>query len=244
MNGSTDRLPEAAARTVLRATPLPAKLGSQFGQLSDQADMARRRRRSPICQWLSIVRIHPSIALVLLTIFAPIWSVVHAAELDGVQIPALQVSAKTLHLNGFGLRTYSILGIHIYIASLYLEHFSTDPEEIIRSPETKLLMVRFEHSVNASEAQGAWRVGLENNCQAPCHLDPQDVERFLSLIPAMHVGDNYSLLFTQNHAIVSVNGHQIGTISQPEFATAMLATFLGANPASMRLKRELLRGHA
>ncbi len=44
-----------------------------------------------------------------------------------------------MHLNGSGLRTYSILGIHIYAASLYLEHLSTDPEHIIHSPETKLL---------------------------------------------------------------------------------------------------------
>ena len=62
-------------------------------------------------------------------------------------------------------------------------------------------------------------------------------------MPAKNVGDNYSLLFTQTGATVTVNGHQIGIISQPLFAEAMLATFLGPVPASLRLKRELLRGH-
>ena len=48
--------------------------------------------------------------------------------LDGVQLPAtLQVDGKSLQLNGFGLRTYSLLGIHIYVAALYLEHLGTDP---------------------------------------------------------------------------------------------------------------------
>jgi hypothetical protein len=43
------------------------------------------------------------------------WWMAQAAELDGVQLPdPLQINGKTLHLNGFGLRTYSILGIHIY----------------------------------------------------------------------------------------------------------------------------------
>jgi hypothetical protein len=147
-----------------------------------------------------------------------------------------------LQLNGFGLRTYSLLGIHIYVAALYLEHLSIDPEQIIRSPETKVLTVRFERNVSADDARKAWRDGLENNCMAPCHLALEDVEKFLADIPAMHTGDSYSLVFTQHGATVTVGGHLIGTVSQRQFAEAMLATFLGLRPASPRLKRELLRG--
>ena len=172
------------------------------------------------------------------------WFVAHAAELDGVQVPdTLQVDGKTLHLNGFGLRTYSILAIHIYVASLYLEHPSTNPEQIIRSPETKLLTVRFERDVSADQARRAWRDGLNNNCEAPCHLDPDVVGRFLAMMPAMHAGDNYSLLFKQSGATVAISGQLVGTITQPQFAEAMLATFLGSKPASPRLKLELLQGH-
>jgi hypothetical protein len=174
---------------------------------------------------------------------APLGYVAHGAELDNMQIPdTLEVNGRTLHLNGYGLRTYSILGIHIYVASLYLERSSTSPEDIIRSPETKLLTVRFEHNISADDARKAWRDGLANNCTAPCHLDPQDVERFLAVVPAMHTGDNYSLLFNQHNATVTVSGRQIGTITSPQFAEAMLATFLGPKPASPSLKQELLRG--
>jgi hypothetical protein len=118
---------------------------------------------------------------------------------------------------------------------------STDPEQIIRSPETKVLTVRFERNVSADDARKAWRDGLENNCMAPCHLALEDVEKFLADIPAMHTGDSYSLVFTQHGATVTVSGHLIGTVSQRQFAEAMLATFLGLRPASPRLKRELLR---
>ena len=167
-----------------------------------------------------------------------------AAELDGLQLPdLLQINGKTLHLNGFGLRTYSILGIHIYIAALYLEHLSTNAEEIVASPEAKLLNIRFQHDVSAEDARKAWLEGLEKNCTAPCHLDPDDLARFLTAVPVMHAGDNYSLLFTQNGAIVTVNGHQAGTISQRLFAEAILATFLGPAPASPQLEHELLQGH-
>jgi len=177
-------------------------------------------------------------------IAALFWLTAQAAELDGIQLPDMtQVEGKTLRLNGFGLRTYSLLRIHIYVVGLYLEHLSTNPNEIIASSETKLLSIRFEHNVSADDAREAWRKGLENNCRAPCHLDPDDVAKFLALVPAMHVGDNYSLVFTQNGATVTVNGHQMGIVPQPLFVAAMLATFLGPVPASLTLKQELLRGH-
>ena len=86
--------------------------------------------------------------LILATVIIPFWFGAHAAELDGLQVPdTLRVDGKTLHLNGFGLRTYSVLGIHIYVASLYLEQMSTNPEQIIQSPATKLLTVRFERLI-------------------------------------------------------------------------------------------------
>jgi hypothetical protein len=184
-------------------------------------------------------------ALVILAVILPICSVARAAELDGVQLPpTLQVNGTTLRLNGYGLRTYSLLGIHVYVAALYLEHPSSNAAQIIQSPETKLLIVRFERNVSADQARNAWREGLEKNCQAPCRLDPNDVAQFLSQIPAMHAGDNYSLLFTRSGASVAVSGRPLGFISRPSFAQAMLATFLGPRPASEKLKQELLAGHA
>ena len=131
----------------------------------------------------------------------------------------------------------------IYVAALYLQDLSTDAEQIIRSPEIKLLIVRFERSISADDARKAWRDGLDNNCQPPCQLHPGDVERFLASIPAMHAGDNYAVLFTPHGATVTVSGQQVGVISQREFAEAMLATFLGPRPASPKLKQELLTGH-
>ena len=181
----------------------------------------------------------------MLAVVAPARLAAHAVELDGVQLPdTVQVDGKALQLNGYGIRTFSFLEIHVYIASLYLEHLSTDPEAILRSPETKLLKVRFQRSVSAERARKAWREGLENNCIPPCHLDPQDVERFLAQVPAMEAGDDFTLLFTPRGAVVTAGGKQLGVVSQPQFAEAMLATFLGPKPGAPSLKRELLRGHS
>jgi hypothetical protein len=182
--------------------------------------------------------------MLLALLVAPPGFAAHAAELDGMQLPEIvQQDGRTLYLNGYGLRTYSLLGLHIYVAALYLEHYSDNPAEILHSPEIKLLTIMFERNVAADTARRAWREGLDNNCEAPCHLDPAAVDQFLAAIPAMHTGDNYSILITSRGATVTVSGRPIGIIPHPQLAEAMLATFLGPRPASARLKQELLRGH-
>jgi hypothetical protein len=181
--------------------------------------------------------------LLAFALMLPAWSVARAVELAGVQLPeTVQVNGKALRLNGFGLRTFSPLRFRIYVAALYLEHPSTDPNAIITSPETRLLAVTFVRSISANTARRSWRDGLENNCLSPCHLDPRDVAAFLAEVPAMHAGDSFSLLFTPGGATVTVNGRQLGVIPNPQFAEAMLATFLGPRAASPRLKRQLLAG--
>jgi hypothetical protein len=79
---------------------------------------------------------------------------------------------------------------------------------------------------------------------APCRLDPKDVDVFLSQITDMTAGDSYDLLFTRRGAAVTNNGHMVGTVSKPQFAQAMLATFLGPKPGTPSLKHDLLRGHS
>ena len=59
-------------------------------------------------------------------------SAAHAADLEGVSMPDTRVVDGTqMRLNGIGLRTFSALGIRIYVAGLYLERPNGDPETIL-----------------------------------------------------------------------------------------------------------------
>lgn len=166
-----------------------------------------------------------------------------AAELNGVSLPdGVTAAGRRLVLNGIGLRTYSILAVRIYVAGLYLEQRSSDPGAILRSPEVKLLDVRFLRDVGAEDARRSWQEALRNNCTAPCRLPPQEVEQFLSAVPAVHRGDRSTLLFTARGLDVTFNGQAYGTVSDPVFAQVVLATFLGPAPGSAGLKRALLGG--
>lgn len=167
----------------------------------------------------------------------------NAAEVGDAVFPdSKQVNGRTLVLNGFGRRTWSFLNIHIYMAGLYVEHPTHDPEAIIHSPEAKILAFRFEHDVAADKARDAWREGLANNCAAPCQVDPADVERFLAKVPAMRAGDRFELRFADRMAEISANGQVLGRVDRASLADAMLAAFLGPKPGSPALKQALLEG--
>lgn len=174
-------------------------------------------------------------------VFIASLSAANAARLGGVCLPDTQVvNGKRLVLNGIGLRTYSIFHIHIYVAGLYLTRRTDDANAILRSSDDKLLRMWFLHDVDEQEARTAWREGFERNCILPCHLNPDDVVRFLAAVPAVRKGDESTLLFTSSGAEIRLDGRLIGRIDNRRFAEAMLATFIGPAPPTEQLKRELL----
>lgn len=185
--------------------------------------------------------IHSMIRGLMMTAIALIcFSVAHAASLDGVSLPDTQwLDGTKLLLNGIALRTYSVFDIHIYVVGLYLEHLSHNPDVIIRSPENKLLDLRFVHDVSAEDARRAWLEGFNQNCKPPCYLDPGAVQQFIAAVPAIEKGDQISLLFTSSGIDVRRNGRPMGRITDPHFTQVILATFIGV-PPTPRLKRELL----
>jgi Chalcone isomerase-like len=180
-------------------------------------------------------------ALILAAVALASLSVARAADLDGVLMPDSRiVNGTQMGLNGIGLRTFSLLGIRIYVAGLYLERRSANADTILHSPHMKLLDIRFLRDVDAEDARTAWRDGFEKNCRPPCYLDPRDLQRFLDAVPSMHKGDATTLLFTSKGVHVTINGRTMGDIADPHFAETMLATFIGPEPPTPRLKRELL----
>jgi hypothetical protein len=166
-----------------------------------------------------------------------------AAELDGVIMPDTQdVGGYHLVLNGLGLRTYSILRVHVYVAGLYLERRSADPNAILSSSQPKLLRFVFVRDVDAEDARTSWREALDRNCPAPCRLPADSVARFLAAIPSVHNGDTNTLLFTVRGVEFFINGRSVGQIANPDFKHVILSTFIGPRPTSTEVKEGLLGG--
>ena len=164
-----------------------------------------------------------------------------AAEYAGIMLPdKVQALGKTLVLNGAGLRTFSVLDVHIYVIGLYLPKPDHDPQAILNSPGPKMLLLYFVHDVPAEKVRNAWKQGLNANCVLPCVLPPALLSRFLAFLPAVSAGETVELLFGPKEMQAYFNGKLAGTISDPDFARLMLEAWLGPHPASPDLKAALL----
>src|SRR5208283_3852356 len=86
----------------------------------------------------------------------------HAATLAGVTLPdTAQVAGKTLVLNGLGLRTKVI--VKVYVAGLYLEQKSSDPNAIIKADAPKQIVMKFLHGASKSQMSDAFDESFKDN---------------------------------------------------------------------------------
>lgn len=166
-----------------------------------------------------------------------------AAELAGISLPDTRiVEGTTLRLNGIGARTWSPLRVTVYVAGLYLETPSRDPDAILASRTRKAVEVAYRQSVPADDVRRAWTALFEANCPAPCAVPPDAIARFLALSPRIESGNTFTYLLTSAGVTVQRDGAALGTVPGEPFARLLLATFIGPAPTSDALKRALLGG--
>jgi len=150
------------------------------------------------------------------------------------------IDGATLHLNGMGLRTWTIPFVHIYVAGLYLENPSRDGEEILRSPQRKLLQFTFVRDVDADDIRDAWRTDFVRYCSTTCAVPRSEIDAFLDAMPPVRKGDRAEFIFRPHGLEVMLNGRNMGRIEDREFQHLLLAVFIGQSPALPGLKAGLL----
>ncbi len=165
----------------------------------------------------------------------------YGAEVAGIAMPDVQDTAGAhLVLNGLAVRTYSFLGVRIYVAGLYMPSRTSDPNTIMSSTQPRLLRFVFMRDVEADAARKSWRESLDASCRPPCSLPPDGVARFIAGVPAVRKGDVSEFLFTGHSLSITLNGQSLGTINDPAFSRVILSTFIGDHPTAMDVKKGLL----
>ena len=166
-----------------------------------------------------------------------------ARTLGGVTLPdSYPVAGRMLPLNGMGVRTFSFLGIRIYVAGLYLTQPSHDANAILASPEPKVVLLQFLHAGSKAEVEKEYREGEKLNCgDGGCPAtDQTDFERMVAAAPAVAVGDTSTYIFTGTGFQVLANNKLIGTYTNKDLAYRMLSGFIGARPPTQDLRSGLL----
>ncbi len=181
--------------------------------------------------------------LVVLLVLLALTSTASARDLEGVTLPEqLQGSDGTsLVLNGAGLRSKWFLDL--YVAGLYLEAKSSDPQQLIRSDRPMLLRLEIISGLITSEKmEAATREGFTKAAAEGYVADPGEIEAFLGVFrEAIKKGDRFDLAFRVDSGVmVFKNGTPRLSVLGHSFKQALFAIWLGKEPAQASLKRELL----
>jgi len=164
----------------------------------------------------------------------------HAANLAGVSLPdTVQVGGTTLVLNGLGLRKKYF--VKVYVAGLYLERKSSDPEAIIKADATKRIVMQFVHGASKSQMADAFEESFNNNTPDARKTLKEDIDRLIAALDPVNVGDKMVFTYVPGTGtILAINGKEKLTIANPAFGPVLFSVWLGPKPPNADLKKGML----
>lgn len=163
-----------------------------------------------------------------------------AVEVAGVPLePTVAVNGHTLKLNGYGTRKKFF--VKVYIGSLYLSRQARRAEEAMGENGDKLIRMNFLHSkVEKGKITEAFSEGMANN--SPDVAGSTEAKKFIALFTGdFSRGDVVDLLLSADGTVsVKHNNRLLGSVSSNRLAKAILAIYLGQQPADEELKKGML----
>lgn len=166
------------------------------------------------------------------------------AECDQVAFPdTIRAGDADLSLNGLGLRKATMLRVKVYVAGLYLPEKSADAGQILGADRHWRLVLRFVRDVDASDIRDAFEEGFENAAGHKLDALRPRIDSLNAQIVNFKEGQYLSYDYDPaKGTVLDVNGKTGGAIEGADFANALLAIWIGAEPPNEDLKSGLLGG--
>lgn len=176
-------------------------------------------------------------------------SLLHAGSLGAKEIAGVKLDNEArispdnlaLVLNGAGIREKFFFDI--YVAGLYLPKKSNSVSEILTMPGANRIVMHFLHDeVSQEKLVAAWNEGFDaNQSKADMQNLRTRLNQFNGFFETVHAGDVIIMDYIPNvGTTISVKGTNKGMIKGKDFNRALLAVWLGKEPADNDLKKALL----
>jgi hypothetical protein len=163
-----------------------------------------------------------------------------AASLGGVTLPdSVQAGGATLKLNGLGLRTKFM--VKVYVAGLYLDQKSSDPNAIIKADAPKQIVMKFVHAATKDEMTQAFDESFNDNTPSARKTMKADIDRMLGALEPVKSGDQMVFTYVPGTGTtLAINSKEKLTITGPGFGQVILSVWLGPKPPNAGLKKGIL----
>ncbi|HEV7669832.1 MAG TPA: chalcone isomerase family protein [Thermoanaerobaculia bacterium] len=155
----------------------------------------------------------------------------HAATVAGVTVPdKADAEGTALVLNGAGLRTKFI--IKVYVGALYLQAKESNAAKILAADTARETLFHFLYGVSKEQMCDAWNEGLEQNTPNASAQVSKDFKTLCTWMEEIPKGNQMALVYVPGKGTtLTVNGKVKGTLAGKATSDAILATWIGADPA-------------
>ncbi|MFO7716347.1 chalcone isomerase family protein [Desulfosarcina sp.] len=163
-------------------------------------------------------------------------------DVDGVRFDkTVNAMDQRLHLHGAGLLKVMVF-IKAYAGALYLPE--SVPSENVLKPVAKQLVLEYFHPIKGEDFARATRKKIADNATADQVNGIQSrIDNLAAMYRDVKPGDRYALTYIPDRGTtLSLNGEALGSIPGDDFARAVFAIWLGANPIDQKFRDQLLRG--
>ena len=169
-----------------------------------------------------------------------------AAEISGHHVADTQtVNSQALQLNGGGVRTKFIFDV--YLAVLYTTAKTSDANAVIQANTPRRIELQMLREVSAAKMHESFVEGMNDNtpdAQKKFASQLDALDKLFKEVASVAKGDVIALDFLPGQGTrVTVRGKAYPLIVGDDFASALLAIWLGKNPVQSGLKTALLGGH-
>lgn len=148
----------------------------------------------------------------------------------------LQLSGMAIHAN---------FGQNQFIAAVYCESPTTDARQLLLQGGNKAMELRvLAEQLYPRRFKRMWIEGMAIN-SAPQELEKhaENMAQFSQMLKVkLRVGDNLRIEKNDAGLRILVDGHLLGSISDPSFFDLLLRTWVGPVPLSTSFKNDLLAG--
>jgi Chalcone isomerase-like len=173
----------------------------------------------------------PRLTALMLSLSLAIPATLFAATLAGVTVgDSATVNGQTLVLNGVGLRKK--LFIKIYVGGLYLAAKQSNAATVMSADGPRRMEMHFLYGVSKNQMADAWEEGLTNNTPNASAEVKNNFKTLQSWMDAIPSGNAMNLTYVPGTGTtVEINGKAVGTLTGKATSDAILATWIGSNPA-------------
>ncbi len=163
-----------------------------------------------------------------------------AGELKGVKMAdSTTVDGKELKLQGMGLRTKAMF--KVYVAGLYLETASNDPDKIMAADTVRRVDMSMMRDLAKEKIVTAIQEGVEKNSKDKAGALKERLDKFTGAIPDLKEGQTLSITYVpgKGTTVKGAGGSEV-TVPGKDFADAIFLVWLGKNPVDDDLKAGML----